>query len=41
MPRKDCGPQVPLDDDHRPFPLWRRVLAGLLGVRLERGRRQP
>lgn len=26
-------PQVPLDD--RP-PLWRRVLAGLLGVRLDR-----
>lgn len=28
------GPQIPLDDD-RP-PLWRRVLARLLGVRLDR-----
>lgn len=34
MARSSSGPQVPIDDDHQPLPLWRRVLAGLLGIAL-------
>jgi|GEM_PF-5690995 len=34
-----AGPQECLDD-HRSLPLWRRVLVGLLGVRLEREHRR-
>lgn len=41
MTKTAHGPQIPLDDDHRPRPLWRRVLAALSGVRLGAANRGP
>jgi hypothetical protein len=37
--RRPDGRQVPLNDDHAPRPLWRRVLAGITGVVLRRDNR--